>query len=161
VDEIHMLAGPTFIDSVAWDDGLTFPDPIGASMELGRLTLDAVANDAGVNWIEGAEVFGSGDLGTPGEPNAFVPPVVGTHSRVGVLSGDDWTVCRADDQSAWLNADNSGEYNALEACESVGYTQVTAWGGTFGNVCSSESFDGAGGSDPTHIAFTVHWLCEL
>jgi hypothetical protein len=65
------LARPdgTVVDTVAWDNGVTFPDPDGASMELGSSSFDATSNDLGANWCEADVAFGSGDLGTPGLPN--------------------------------------------------------------------------------------------
>jgi hypothetical protein len=67
VDELHLVANSTIIDSVAWDNGTTFPDPNGASMELGSAYLDATDNDAGIHWSEATIPYGLGDLGTPGD----------------------------------------------------------------------------------------------
>jgi len=61
----------TIIDQVIWDNGATFPDPTGASMELSTTALDAVSNDDGANWGTAVTSFGSGDLGTPGAANDF------------------------------------------------------------------------------------------
>ena len=55
-------------DSVAWDNGATFPDPTGASMALLDPNLD---NILGSNWAESTLMFGEGDYGTPGLPNYF------------------------------------------------------------------------------------------
>lgn len=56
------------IDSVAWDDGATFPDPDGGSMEL----IDPLSdNRLGTNWAANTTTpYGAGDFGTPGAPNA-------------------------------------------------------------------------------------------
>ncbi|MBN2541846.1 choice-of-anchor J domain-containing protein [bacterium] len=62
----------TVIDFVEYDDGITFPDPEGASMELIHPDLD---NNIGYNWIAGSETYGDGDLGTPGEPNSRNPRI--------------------------------------------------------------------------------------
>lgn len=94
------------------------------------------------------------------------PPAVGTSGTAGRVSGDSWTVCRADTSTAWIAANSGGSYNAVEACQSVGYTSVTRWGGTCGTVCGycgtpgSETYDGSGATDPTLIRFTVHWECS-
>ncbi len=91
-------------------------------------------------------------------------PAVGTGGTDGVLSGDPWTVCRADTDTAWVAANVSGQYNAIVACQALGYTSVDAWGGTCGTVCGycdvagNEYYDGGGGS-PTSLAYTVHWRC--
>ncbi len=57
------------IDRVEYDNGITFPDPDGASMNLNPNNLDAVENDNGLNWCESTSSFGDGDLGTPGQGN--------------------------------------------------------------------------------------------
>ena len=53
-------------DSVAWDNGVTFPNPNGASMALLDTSLD---NSMGSNWQESTTLYGDGDFGTPGIPN--------------------------------------------------------------------------------------------
>jgi len=66
-DELVLLDGTLAeVDRVEWDDGLTFPDPNGASMALIDPALD---NNAGANWCEASTPFGAGDLGTPGGAN--------------------------------------------------------------------------------------------
>lgn len=57
------------IDFVAWDDGATFPDPVGASLSLSPSARTASANDNGANWCTASSMYGNGDLGTPGMPN--------------------------------------------------------------------------------------------
>lgn len=66
-DEL-ILISPTdsTVDSVAWDNGATFPDPNGASMALLDPALD---NSLGTNWTTSTTLFGNGDFGTPGSPN--------------------------------------------------------------------------------------------
>ncbi len=66
-DEVVLRDGSTTIDSVAYDDGATFPDPTGASMEC----VDPLAdNNVGSNWEECVvSTFGDGDYGTPGARN--------------------------------------------------------------------------------------------
>ncbi|MBL7135780.1 MAG: endonuclease [Candidatus Marinimicrobia bacterium] len=66
-DELILISpdGDT-VDYVAWDDGISFPDPTGASMALISSTLD---NSVGSNWVESTTPFGAGDYGTPGSAN--------------------------------------------------------------------------------------------
>jgi hypothetical protein len=73
-DEIVIRLGATIIDRVAYDGGLVFPDPTGASMSLDPSAIDAGANDFGFNWCEGQTPFGDGDAGTPGVDNEPCPP---------------------------------------------------------------------------------------
>lgn len=69
-DEV-VLSTPTglVIDSVAYDDGATFPDPAGASMEL--IGTSASENDNGANCQTATESYGDGDLGSPGAESSI------------------------------------------------------------------------------------------
>ncbi len=67
-DELYLDCGGV-IDAVEWDGGPVWPDPTGAAMNLDPATLDAVANDDGLNWCDATTPYGSGDLGTPGAAN--------------------------------------------------------------------------------------------
>ncbi len=49
------------------DDGGTFPDPNGESMEYAK--DPGLDNNTGSSWCEGYLLFGDGDRGTPGEAN--------------------------------------------------------------------------------------------
>lgn len=62
------------IDHVEYDGGGEFPDPVGASMALKDVWAD---NSIGPNWTVSTELFGDGDLGTPGEANHDVSLVEG------------------------------------------------------------------------------------
>ena len=66
-DEITMAdsSGATQ-DTVAYDNGATFPDPNGASMTAAPSAETASGNDAGTNWCSNEVAYGDGDLGTPG-----------------------------------------------------------------------------------------------
>lgn len=58
-------ADGVLVDRIRWDDGLTFPDPNGASMVLADPALDGAV---GANWCAATVRWGDGDLGTPGAP---------------------------------------------------------------------------------------------
>jgi hypothetical protein len=69
-DALVVREGTVAIDSVAWDDGATFPDPDGATMELSSTTAD---NSVGSNWDANTTTpYGLGDFGTPGAANSNV-----------------------------------------------------------------------------------------
>jgi len=68
-DAVSISCDGMLIDEVAYDNGATFPDPNGASMTLSPESLDATANDDGVNWCEGTTAFNGNDTGTPGAAN--------------------------------------------------------------------------------------------
>jgi len=75
VDQIVLLdTEGTERDRVEYDDGNTFPDPSGASMELIHYRID---NSLGVHWLEAATAWDGHDRGTPGFPNSrldTIPP---------------------------------------------------------------------------------------
>lgn len=81
-----IVESPTavMIDQVIWDNGATFPDPNGASMNLNPANLNATDNDTGANWCESTSAIGGGDLGTPGSANdacgATCALVLGAHT---------------------------------------------------------------------------------
>lgn len=68
-DEI-ILALPSgeIVDAVSYDSGWPLED--GASLELTRSRADTLANNDPSSWHAGILPYGSGDLGTPGHPNA-------------------------------------------------------------------------------------------
>jgi VCBS repeat-containing protein len=67
-DEVILLDSTgAEVDKVEYDNGATFPDPAGASMELGNPALD---NNDGTKWFTATTPFGAGDLGTPGAQNS-------------------------------------------------------------------------------------------
>ncbi|MCI2228630.1 T9SS type A sorting domain-containing protein [Polaribacter sp. MSW13] len=69
---ITLSCGASVIDEVTYDNGATFPDPKGKSMELAASKYNATDNDFGSNWGEAtAEITSGGDLGTPGAANSF------------------------------------------------------------------------------------------
>jgi hypothetical protein len=70
-DGLIIECGSNTIDQVIWDNGATFPDPSGASMELSITTLNATDNDDGNNWGTATSNIGNGDLGTPGAANDY------------------------------------------------------------------------------------------
>ncbi len=77
-DGLILEADGILIDSVQWDDGATFPDPAGASMNLDISYVDATLNDSGDFWCASKRVWASSyaiaDRGSPGEDNSFCWP---------------------------------------------------------------------------------------
>jgi len=83
--QIQLAYGTFVVDAIRYDNGITFPDPAGASMSLDPSALDEAANDDGANWCEGVDPYGDGDLGTPGAANPPCPTVAGEVPRPGDL----------------------------------------------------------------------------
>ncbi len=73
-DEVIISCGfdsngdPEIIDMVAYDNGDTFPDESGYSMQLLPDAYTSSDNDDGTNWVASASTYGdNGDYGTPGQ----------------------------------------------------------------------------------------------
>lgn len=98
------------------------------------------------------------------DDDSFVPPAVGTTGEYGVISGDSWKVCRADQSTAWISSNVMGTYNAPDICRLLGYLGANAKGGHGGTVCGydgtpgREYYDG-GGDSYSSLQYTVHWRC--
>lgn len=98
-------------------------------------------------------------------------PDVCTVGEVGVISGNPWTICRAEADSAWLSSGSGGQYDPLAACQSLGYSSVGQFGGTCGSICGYcqsetscdnpgiETYDGNGDCGGGTLCITVHWEC--
>lgn len=87
------------IDEVVYDNGETFPDPSGASMELNPDSFNYTDNDLGLNWHAGHTIYGDGDLGTPGTANngplpgvAFDPVPADEATSVSTITDLNWTL---------------------------------------------------------------------
>jgi hypothetical protein len=74
-DWIELRAGGLLLDRVAWDDGATFPDAQGTSMQLDIFGLDESLNDLGEWWCKASLPGPGGEPGSPGGPNEFCPSI--------------------------------------------------------------------------------------
>ncbi len=73
-DELLIVSSSgALIDSVVYDNSITFPNQEGASMTLLDPNMD---NSVGLNWRKGTTPYGDGDLGNPGLPNSAAIPLV-------------------------------------------------------------------------------------
>jgi hypothetical protein len=94
-DEVILEYTGVIIDSVYYDNGATFPDPTGASMELDPTHMNYVDNDDGANWYTAHTTFGDGDNGSPGSANSGPLPDAPTDLVVTVNGNNidlNWTV---------------------------------------------------------------------
>lgn len=67
-DEIILMNGGQVVDSIAYDDGIDWPDDWGRSMQLSDPYLD---NNVGANWASTTDsTYGTGNYGTPGYQNS-------------------------------------------------------------------------------------------
>lgn len=153
--------------SVTWFvDGTEWGGATGTTTWAGDTISGSDTKDE-EEWVCFATAFDGAESGPDAESASVVVndlPAVGFESSVGVISGSNWRVCRADSSTAWLAANTTGTYNAVTACNSIGYSTVDSQGGTCGTVCGycgtigREYYDGGGGST-TSLRYTVHWRC--
>ena len=70
-DEVVLVLpdGTTEIARINYDNGATFPDLTGESMQLDPGALNVTDYNVGSNWCASQTPYGDGDLGTPGMPN--------------------------------------------------------------------------------------------
>lgn len=75
-DEVVLVLpdGTTEIARINYDNGATFPDLTGESMQLDPGSLNSADYDDGTNWCPSQTAYGDGDLGTPGMPNETCAP---------------------------------------------------------------------------------------
>jgi uncharacterized protein len=72
-DEIIITnTGGDEIDRVEYDE-VNFPTVPGRSLSLDPGRLDVNQNDLGASWCDGQDVYGDGDLGSPGSANPPCP----------------------------------------------------------------------------------------
>ena len=83
-DEVVLVYsdGITEVDRVNYDNGATFPDPNGKSMELKNPDYD---NNVGSNWDVSTNPYGDGDLGTPGEKNSDFVSAIDNSKNQGTI----------------------------------------------------------------------------
>ncbi len=72
-DELVLENAGGILDRIAWDNGNSWPEPIGASMNLDQGLIDATDNDLAGSWCASTSALGSGDRGTPGALNEACP----------------------------------------------------------------------------------------
>ncbi|WP_296316194.1 lamin tail domain-containing protein [Winogradskyella sp. UBA3174] len=134
-DEVVLVSTTAVeIARVIYDNGATYPDLTGASMQLDPTFLNETDNDTGANWCASTSTYGdgTGSLGTPGSANDACA-----------------AVCEA----------NLGASDAT--CDSIGpgatddtYTATLAYfgaatGENFLVTATSGTVDLSGGNDPT------------
>ncbi len=76
-DELIILdAAGVQVDAVRWDDGRTFPNPNGASMNLAGSPSPGIDNSIGSNWCTSTRRWAAGDAGSPGTAGTCAPVIV-------------------------------------------------------------------------------------
>jgi len=133
---------------------------------------DGVANQlAGEDCDDGNLIDGDG---CDANCSAEMPPVCLQGNDPN--TGDPWVVCEATATTVWVSHAYSGggTYNMDLICASLGYPNITANGGTCGDVCGycetgptscnatgNRNFDGSNGCAFPQACSTVMWECSL
>ena len=97
------------IDRVNYDNGDTFPDPSGVSMQFGG-DPRVDGNNDGALWCESTSAYGAGDLGTPGADNdgcAVVGPAIVELSYAGFDVSENPVEIVAGTTVRWTNTDGA------------------------------------------------------
>lgn len=111
-------------------------------------SIVTVSNAAGSNGLAtgvgggAATLFAvSGNLSTSITVQTFQPPAVCT-TNADPYTGAQYVVCAADGATAWIShaSGSGGQFHIDLICQSLGYTGVDAWGGTFGAICGYNQF---------------------
>ena len=125
-DELILEYGRTIIDSVYWDNGVTFPDPTGASMELDPAHQNSVENDDGANWYTAYTPYGDGDSGTPGSANPGPRPPAPVGIIIQIVGNDVVITWSPGATKATYNIYRSGNpYNSFSLLDSTSDTTYT------------------------------------
>ncbi len=155
-------AGGTVIDAVTWDNGATFPDPNGASMELNAVTNPGTDNDLGANWSTSVTPLASGDFGTPGAANSETivsPEIDVSGNNVSITSGDV-TPTATDNTDFGSAVEGGGAITRTFTIDNIGNDVLSvgtisiSGSGNFAVSQASSSTVPAGGSQTFTITFT-------
>jgi len=166
-DDLILSADGVGLDSVAWDDGASFPDGNGASMNLDPAYLSHNMNDWGDFWCEATQSWDApSDKGTPGADNEYCTPVVSAEASAGsspylcdaqIVDGSasydqeglpltfSWTLTSAPAASALTTGDLSPSGATVSFVADVVGTYIV----------SLTVFNGTEYSEPAHVSVVV------
>lgn len=156
-DDISIWAGTVHVDTVAWDDGATFPDTAGGSMTVDPGYYGATLNDDGVYWCAAIDLWGSspsGDKGSPGYGNELCSTFDHDGDGYSRSAGD----CNDEDETIYPGApeiDPAVDNDCDGAIEwgPVGFAAATSTGYS----CDWISLSSAGSYDPSGEAISYAW----
>ncbi len=156
-DELSIIAGATTIDTVTWDDGVTMPDPQGASLGTDYGIHSATLNDNPRLWCAATQPWGftNGDKGSPGVENEYCSTV--DHDGDGYTG--DMGDCNDGDATIYPGAYES-DPAVDHDCDGVAEQAPTADAHALGTShlsCSSFTLDGSHSVDPQGAALTYDW----
>jgi len=96
------------VDAVRYDDGRTFPDPNGASMQLASNRAD---NAEGANWCLTTTRWAAGDRGTPGTAGSCDAVELASIAITEIMADPEST--SSERQGEWFEIENTGDEAAV------------------------------------------------
>ncbi|MFZ5476984.1 MAG: MopE-related protein [Myxococcota bacterium] len=156
-DSIMLYAGTVLVDEVTWDDGVTMPDAVGASMGLDLGNYSSTVNDDPTAWCE-ARIDWVGnpstDKGSPGADNEYCSTFDHDGDGFNYDEGD----CDETDSTTYPGAPE-GTDPADNDCDGDEETQPVAVASSTGayETCDDLTLDGTGSYDLEGATLTYSW----
>ena len=156
-DDLTIQAGDVVIDTVMWDNGLSMPDPDGASMGVDSLSYGADINDDPTAWCVAIRPWTGvaiDDKGSPGVDNEYCATY--DHDGDGVSGADG----DCDDGNpdfypgAWEGTDPAD--NDCDGYAETAPIAVVSSSGD-GNTCNPVTLDGTASYDLEGAAVSYSW----
>lgn len=156
-DDLTLIADGIVIDTVDWDDGVTMPDPDGASIGVDLGNYSAYTNDDDTIWCASIIRWSddpSADKGSPGAGNEFCS----TYDHDGDGYNADQGDCADDDATTYPDA-WEGTDPIDNDCDGVAETApvASATATSSGYACDDISLSSAGSYDIEGASLTYAW----
>ncbi len=156
-DDIALSAGAVLIDSMTWDNGVTLPDPDGASFGTDYGNYDATLNDDVSIWCEATLRWTSdptSDYGSPGDDNEYCSTYDHDHDGFNGAEGD----CDDADDTTYPGA-WEGTDPVDNDCDGVAETAPVAVASatSSGFACDDISLSSSGSYDIEGASLSYLW----
>lgn len=160
-DDLEIWAADTLIDAVAWDDGLTMPDPSGSSMGTDQGNYGSDINDIPANWCIATEPWAGvdGDNGSPNAENELCSSI--DHDNDG-YTGDAGDCDDADDSvyPGAYEGDPLKDNDCDGVIEAAPYARPDYDASSLLTTCSPLYLDGTASFDTEGAPLTYAWTLD-